>query len=141
LDFLGRYTSPGSGRVGGKIEECVSWDSSGPSLPGGLWSQVGTLAQDPPHLTLAQIMNLQTEIANIRDRILSKYVSIDSFIFPSLLKTIDWCIQHLPWDVDPALISWTLPICAMELVGSSHISKTQENCCIRTRKLAFRLLH
>jgi hypothetical protein len=37
LDFLGRHTSPGSGRVGDKIEDCVSRFDVGPSLPGGVW--------------------------------------------------------------------------------------------------------
>jgi hypothetical protein len=34
LDFLGRHTSPGSGRVGDKIEDCVARSNIGPSLPG-----------------------------------------------------------------------------------------------------------
>jgi hypothetical protein len=39
LDFLGRHTSPGSGRVGDKIEDCVARFDIGPSIPGGLWPQ------------------------------------------------------------------------------------------------------
>jgi hypothetical protein len=39
LDFLGRHTSPGSGRVGDKIEYCVASFDVGHSLPGGVWPQ------------------------------------------------------------------------------------------------------
>jgi hypothetical protein len=45
----------------------------------------------------------------IRDRISSKSVSIDSFIFSSLSKMVDWCIQHLSGDVDQALICLDAP--------------------------------
>jgi hypothetical protein len=55
-------------------------------------------------LASSQVLNLQKEIADLRDRILSNSVSIDSFIFPSLTKTVEWCVQHLPGDVDQALI-------------------------------------
>jgi hypothetical protein len=36
LHLLGRHTSPGYGRVGDKIEECVARSDIGPSLPGGI---------------------------------------------------------------------------------------------------------
>jgi hypothetical protein len=39
LDFLGRHTSPGSRRVGDRIEHYVARFNIGPSLPGGVWSQ------------------------------------------------------------------------------------------------------
>jgi hypothetical protein len=45
-------------------------------------------------LASGQDLNLQTEIADLRDRISSNSVSIDSFIFPSLTKTVDWCVHH-----------------------------------------------
>jgi hypothetical protein len=93
LNFLGRHTSPGYGRVGDKIEYCV--------FLRGLWAQGSNLTQAPPGLSLAQVFNLQKESADIHD---CKSVSIDSFIFPSLLKAIEWCIQHLPGDVDQTLI-------------------------------------
>jgi hypothetical protein len=53
---------------------------------------------------LTQLINLQKEIADLRDQILNKLVAIDSFIFPSLSKTVAWCVQHLPGDVGQALI-------------------------------------
>jgi hypothetical protein len=39
LDFLGHHTSPGSGCVGDKIEDCVARFDVGPSLPVGVWPQ------------------------------------------------------------------------------------------------------
>jgi hypothetical protein len=54
-------------------------------------------------------MNLQNEISDLRDRISSTSISIDSFIFPSLSKTVDWYVQHLPGDVDQALIYLDAP--------------------------------
>jgi hypothetical protein len=39
LDFLGRHTSPGSGRVGDKIEDCVARFDVGPRFPVGVWPQ------------------------------------------------------------------------------------------------------
>jgi hypothetical protein len=36
-------------------------------------------------------------------------VSIDSFIFPSLTKTVAWCVKHLPGDVVQALICFDAP--------------------------------
>jgi hypothetical protein len=47
---------------------------------------------------------MKKDIADLRDRISSNSLSIDSFIFPSLGKTVAWCIQHLPGDVDQALV-------------------------------------
>jgi hypothetical protein len=52
---------------------------------------------------------MKKEIADLRDRISSNSVSIDSFIFPSLGKTVAWCIQHLPGDVDQALVCLDAP--------------------------------
>jgi hypothetical protein len=104
LDFLGRHTGPGSGRVSDKIEDRVARFDIGPSLPGGLWPQRSISEQAGSHLASDQVINLQKEIADLRDRISSNSVSIDSFIFPHLSKTVDWCIQHLPLDVDQALI-------------------------------------
>jgi hypothetical protein len=98
FDFMGRHTSPGSGRVGDNIEDCVARADTGPSLYVGPWPQHGTLDQVHTHLASAQVLNLQKDISDLRDRILSKYVSIDSFIFPSLSETVVWCIQHMPGD-------------------------------------------
>jgi hypothetical protein len=104
LDFLGRHTSPGSGRIGDKIEVCVARSDIGPSLPGGIWPQQSN--QEPAESPLGsdRVLNLQKEIANLHDQISSNSVSIDSFIFPSLSKTVYWYIQHLPGDVDQARI-------------------------------------
>jgi hypothetical protein len=52
---------------------------------------------------------MKKDIADLRDRISSNSVSIDSFIFPSLGKTVAWCIQHLPGDVDQALVCLDAP--------------------------------
>jgi hypothetical protein len=104
LDFLGRHTGPGSRRVGDKIEDCVAHFAIGHILPGGLWPQRAISEQAGSPLASDQVLNMQTEIADLRDRISSNSVSIDSFIFPSLSKTVDWCIQHLPGYVDQALI-------------------------------------
>jgi hypothetical protein len=53
-----------------------------------------------------QVINMKKDIADLRGQISSSSVSvsIDSFIFPSFGKTVAWCIQHLPGDVDQALI-------------------------------------
>jgi hypothetical protein len=109
LDFMGCHTSPESGRVCYNIEDCVAPSSSGPSLPRGQWAQVGTLDQAPPYLASAKVLNLQKKIADLLDRISSKHVSIDSFIFLSLLKMVDLCIQHLSGDVGQALICLDAP--------------------------------
>jgi hypothetical protein len=45
LDFLGQHTSPGSGRVGDKIEDCVARSDIGPSLSGGLSPQQANYEQ------------------------------------------------------------------------------------------------
>jgi hypothetical protein len=104
LNFLGRHTSPGSGRVGDKIEDCVDRFDVGPSLPSGVWSQRSFTEQTGATSSSDQVINMKKEIADLRDRISSNSVSIDSFIFPSLGKTVAWCIQHLPGDVDQALV-------------------------------------
>jgi hypothetical protein len=39
LNEVHYHTSPGSGRVGYKIEDCVARFDVGPSLPGGVWPQ------------------------------------------------------------------------------------------------------
>jgi hypothetical protein len=52
---------------------------------------------------------MKKDIADLSDQISSNSVSIDSFIFPSLGKTVAWCIQHLPCDVDQALICLDAP--------------------------------
>jgi hypothetical protein len=94
LDFLGQHTD--------KIEYYVAWTSGDPSfLPGP------SPAQSPP-LASAQVLNLHKEIA-LRARISSKSVSIDSFIFPSLANTIDWCMHRLPRDVDKSWICLDVP--------------------------------
>jgi hypothetical protein len=61
-----------------------------------------------------QVINMKKDIADLRDadlrdRISSNSVSIDSFIFPSLGKTVAWCIQHLPADVDQDLVCLDAP--------------------------------
>jgi hypothetical protein len=104
LDFLGLHTSPWSGRVGDKIEDCVARSDIEPGLPGGLWPQRANYDQAESPLASGQAINLQKEIIDFCDRILSNSVSIDSFIFLSLTKMVDWCVQHLPGDVDQALI-------------------------------------
>jgi hypothetical protein len=109
LDFLGRHTSPGSGRVGDRIEDCVTRFDVGPSLPGGVWSQRSLPKQPGANSPSDQVINMQKKIADLRDRISSNSVSIDSFIFPSLRKTVAWCIQHLPGDVDQAFVCLDAP--------------------------------
>jgi hypothetical protein len=109
LDFLGRHTSPGSGRVGDKIEDCVDRFDVGPSLPGGVWHQRSLTEQHGTTSTSDQVINMKKDIADLRDRISSNSVSIDSSIFPSLGKTVAWCIQHLPGDVDKDLICLDAP--------------------------------
>jgi hypothetical protein len=59
LDFLGRHTSPGSGRVGDKIEDCMDRSDIGPSLPGGIWPQRANYEQAESHLASGQVLNLQ----------------------------------------------------------------------------------
>jgi hypothetical protein len=109
LDFLGRHTSPGSGRFGDKIEDCVARLDVGPSLPGGVWPQRSLTEQPGTTSTSDQVINMKKDIADLRDRISSNSVSIDSFIFPSLGNTVAWCIQHLHGDVDQALICLDAP--------------------------------
>jgi hypothetical protein len=88
LDFLGRHTSPGSRRVGDKIEDCVARFDVGPSLPGSVWSQQSFPEQPGANSPSDQVINMKKEIADLCDRISSNSVSIDSFIFPSLGKTV-----------------------------------------------------
>jgi hypothetical protein len=88
LDFLGRHTSPGSGRAGDKIDDCVARFDVGPSLPGGVWPQRSLTEQPGITSTSDQVINMKKDIADLRDRISSNSVSIDSFIFPSLGKTV-----------------------------------------------------
>jgi hypothetical protein len=102
--FLGRHTSPGSGRVGDNIADCVACFDVGPSLPGGVWPQRSLTEQPGTTSTSDQVINMKEDIADLHDRISSNSISIDSFIFPSLGKTVAWCIQHLPGDVDQALV-------------------------------------
>jgi hypothetical protein len=83
LDFLGRHTSPGSERVGYKIEDCVARCDIGPSLPGGPWPHQSISEHAGSHLALDQVLNMQKDIADPHDRISSNSVSIDSFIFAS----------------------------------------------------------
>jgi hypothetical protein len=109
LDFLGRHTNPGSGRVGDKIEDCVARFDVGPSLLGGVWSQRSFPEQPGAASSSDQVINMKKEIADLRDRISSNSVSINSFIFPSLGKTIAWCIQHIPGDVDQSLVCLEAP--------------------------------
>jgi hypothetical protein len=90
--------------VGDKIEDCVARFDVGPILPGGVWSQRSFPEQPGATSPSDQVINMKKEIADLRDRISSNSVSIDSFIFPSLGKTVAWCIQHLPGDVDQALV-------------------------------------
>jgi hypothetical protein len=109
LDFLGRHTSPGSRRVCDKIEDCVARFDLGLSLPGGVWPQPSLTEQPGTTSTSDQVINMKKDIADLRDRISSNSISIDSFIFPSLGKTSAWCIQHLPGDVDQALVCLEAP--------------------------------
>jgi hypothetical protein len=60
-------------------------------------------------LASAQVSNLHKGLDGLRDTISSKSVSIDSFTFPSLAKTVDSCVHHLPGDVDQALICFDVP--------------------------------
>jgi hypothetical protein len=83
-DLLGRHTSPGSGRVGDKIEDCVARSDIGSIFPGDPWPHLANSDQYVSHLASDQVLHLQKEIADLRDRISSNSVSIDSFIFPSL---------------------------------------------------------
>jgi hypothetical protein len=109
LDFMGRHTSPGSGRVDDKIEDFVARFDVVPSLPGGVWSQRSLTEQPGTTSTSDQVINMKNDIADLRDRISSNSISVDSFIFPSLGKTVAWCIQHLPGDVEQALICLDAP--------------------------------
>jgi hypothetical protein len=109
LNFFGSHISPGSGRVGYNIEYCIARASGDPIMPPGSWSLGDPPAQASPHLASDQSLNLRKEIADLRDRISSKTVYIDSFTFPSLTKTVDRCIHHLPGDVDQALICLDAP--------------------------------
>jgi hypothetical protein len=109
LDFLGRHTSPGSRRVGDKIEDCVTRFDVGPSLPDGVWSPRSFPEQPGATSPSDQVINMKKEIADLCDRISSNSVSIDSFIFPSLGNTVAWCIQHLTGDVDQALVCIDAP--------------------------------
>jgi hypothetical protein len=77
LNFLGRHTSPGSGRVGDKIEDCVARFDVGPSLPGGVWSQRSFPEQPGTTSPSDQVINMKKEIADLHDRISSNSVSID----------------------------------------------------------------
>jgi hypothetical protein len=88
LDFLGRHTSPGYGRIGDKIEDCVARFDVGTSLPGGVWHQRSLTDQSGTTSTSDHVINMKKDIAALRDRISSNSVSIDSFIFPSLGKTV-----------------------------------------------------
>jgi hypothetical protein len=86
---------------------------------------------------------MNKEIADLRDRISSNSVSIDSFIFPSLANNFAWCIQHLPGDVDQALVCLDAPSllhCFMVLVASSRQTKTLENRFTKTINLESRPL-
>jgi hypothetical protein len=67
MNFLGRHTSPGSGRVGDKIKYCVARSNIGPSLPGGPWPQRAKYDQYASPLASGQVLNLQKEIADLRD--------------------------------------------------------------------------
>jgi hypothetical protein len=109
LDFLGRHTSPGSGRVANKIEYCVARFDVGPSLPGGLWPQPSLTEQPGTTSTSDQVINMKKDIADLRNWISSNSVSINSVIFPSLGKTVAWCIKHLPGDVDQNLVYLDAP--------------------------------
>jgi hypothetical protein len=109
LDFLGRHTSPGSGRVGDNIEDCVARFDVGPSLPDGVWPQPSLTEQPGTTSTSDQVINMKKDIADLRDRISSNSVSIDSFIFSSLEKTVAWCIQNLLGDVDQSLVCLDAP--------------------------------
>jgi hypothetical protein len=109
LNFLGRHTSPGSGRVGDKIEDCMARFDVGPILPSGVWPQRSFPEQPGATSPSDQVINMKKEIADLHDWISSNSVSINSFIFPSLGKTVAWCIQHLPDDVDQALVCLDAP--------------------------------
>jgi hypothetical protein len=109
LNFLGRHTSPGSGPFGDTIEGCVACFNVGPRLPGVVWPQRSLTKQPGTTSTSDQVINMKKDIADLRDRISSNSVSINSFIFPSLGKTVAWCIQHLPGDVDQALVCLDAP--------------------------------
>jgi hypothetical protein len=109
LNSLGRHTSPGSGRVGDKIEDCVAHFDVGPSLPGCVWHQRSLPEKPGTSSTSDQVINMKKDIADLRNRISSNSVSIDSFIFPSLGKTVAWCIHHLPGDADQALFCLDAP--------------------------------
>jgi hypothetical protein len=69
LDFLGRHTSPGSGRVGDKIEDCVARFDVGPSLPGGIWPQRSLPDQPGTTSTSDQVINTKKDISDLRDQI------------------------------------------------------------------------
>jgi hypothetical protein len=87
----------------------VARSEIGHSFPGGPWPHRENVDQSASPLASAQVLNLQKEIADLRNQISSNSVSIESFILPSLSKTVAWCIQHLPVDVDQALICLDAP--------------------------------
>jgi hypothetical protein len=95
--------------VGDKIEDCVARFDVGPSLPGGVWSQRSFPEQPGATSPSHQVINMKKEIADLRDQISSNSVSIDSFIFPSVGKTVARCIQHLHGNVDQALVCLDAP--------------------------------
>jgi hypothetical protein len=80
-----------------------------PSLHGGLWPHQSLPKQPGTSSTSDQVINMKKDIADLRDRISSNSISIDSFIFPSFGKSVAWCIQHFPGDVDQDLFCLGAP--------------------------------
>jgi hypothetical protein len=74
LEFIGHHTSPGSGQVGDKIEDCVARSDIGPNMPGGICPQRANYDQAESPLASGQVLNLQKGIADLRDRISSNSV-------------------------------------------------------------------
>jgi hypothetical protein len=96
---------------------------SGLSSGGHVCSALNTEFPADWDLTLKFIvLSLQQEIAELFEHISSKYVSIHSFIFPSLSKTVDWCIHHVSGYVYQALIFLDAPS-LLHGIGRKFFSK------------------
>jgi hypothetical protein len=87
LDLSMKYTSTGAGSVG----------------------DLFTDALESPPAAAAQLINLREDIADIRDRLPSKSITINYYIPPSLLKNLAWCSHHLPSEFDQALVCLDAP--------------------------------
>jgi hypothetical protein len=96
LNFFVWNTTPGSGRVGDVLEHGLLAASCYYGAP---------LAGVPS----AGLVNLANEVADLRDHVSSKDVTIANFTFTSLSKTVNWTTHNLPSDPDQALVCLDAP--------------------------------